>query len=430
MGSNPNELAIKYYPVANLMPLQKNSKLHDIGQIAALIRRYGFKDPIKFEPALNNMLGGIVEGNGRLETLMWMQSQDQEVPRGIRVDESGEWCVPVILGVDAQTEAEAIAYSLDHNNSVLSGGSFTAVDASRMWEREDYLEILEELRDADELPEAVDDEDLDLMMRLLKEEDFEDFEEEKSYRKPEGEPKDPLEGVDKRSNSGQVWKLGRHTLIIGDSCNEEKLKSMNLNPDLVVADPPFGINLMKDKTKGKVGKDNIYKTIAGDDSLEVVSNFLHLHPRLFPDSKFCIWGANHFCHLLTGSSGWIIWDKRGEDMPPVSFADCEIAWTNVKFPARVYRQVWYGMIREGKGESAPRFHVNQKPVALYQWIYQQLLPDAKGTVLDPFCGSGSSILAAEEFDDVTVTAWEIDPDFANVVIHRWEAKTGETAVAI
>lgn len=149
-------LRLTYIPLSQARLWDRNAKLHDIGALAESIRVSGFRDP----PAYDVALGGIVEGNGRTEALIWMQTQGQELPRGIAKDAStGEWCMPMIFGVDAPSRLAAERYGIDHNNLVMSGGDFTAVDAARNY-GPGYLQIVQDLADAKMLPTSIDRDDV------------------------------------------------------------------------------------------------------------------------------------------------------------------------------------------------------------------------------------------------------------------------------
>ena len=167
-------LTLRYTPLDELSEafLQGNPKRHDLGQLWDSMQRYGFRDPMAFDAQLNGGKGGIVEGNGRLETLVSAYNNDQTPPRGIKLDEDGRWFVPVLYGVDGRSESEAIAYSFDHNTMVLSGGEFTALDASRLYDAEGYTALLQELANAESLPLTVDGEDLSTLIQQLNEDPF------------------------------------------------------------------------------------------------------------------------------------------------------------------------------------------------------------------------------------------------------------------
>lgn len=166
---NGQQLSLKYIPLGQARQWERNPKKHDMGAIVGSIEMHGFKDPAKFEPTLNNGEGGLVEGNGRMEALAWMYAQEREAPRGVAVDQdTGEWQVPVLFGVDAPSQMAAESYALDHNNLVMAGGDFTAVDMMNLWEERPYAEILTELVTQHELglPVSVSGDDLDLLTQL------------------------------------------------------------------------------------------------------------------------------------------------------------------------------------------------------------------------------------------------------------------------
>lgn len=115
-------LEIRYVRLSQLEEWDLNPKLHDEGAILESIYRHGFKDPPKYEPALNGGRGGVVEGNGRAKVLRLAHAEERDPPRGIALLDDGGWAVPVIFGVDAESQAEAEAYGLAHNVVTVLGG--------------------------------------------------------------------------------------------------------------------------------------------------------------------------------------------------------------------------------------------------------------------------------------------------------------------
>jgi hypothetical protein len=105
-----------------------------------------------------------------------------------------------------------------------------------------------------------------------------------------------------------------------------------------------------------------------------------------------LFGANHFAGRLPLSRGWLVWDKR-DGTPANDQSDAEMAWTNVLSVVRVFSARWSGAHRTGREQVDGRDHPNQKPVALMAWVLR-LMPS--GVVLDPFAGSGSTLVAAKE----------------------------------
>lgn len=151
--------------------------------------------------------------------------------------------------------------------------------------------------------------------------------------------------------------------------------------DAVVTDPPYGIgeNDKKVASRGKLAKPKNYGEFNWDNkpaSPEIINLCQEIA------ANCIIWGGNYF--ILPPSSCWLVWDKLNSG----NFADCELAWTNLKKAVRIKRHMWNGMIREGNEE---RFHPTQKPLAVMEWCLS-FLPDAV-TILDPFMGSGTTGVA-------------------------------------
>lgn len=168
--------------------------------------------------------------------------------------------------------------------------------------------------------------------------------------------------------------------------------------DLVVADPPYGIN-MASHNRTKDG----YATAYGNNR----NNYAHLkYYPVFNDEKepgadtfseimrvgkkVIIWGGNYFLDHLGRATCMIVWDKKRRGMDQ---ADCEIAWTNIKEQSRVFEYIWNGMHQQNMANKEQRIHVTQKPVDLYRWIFARYAQKGE-KVLDPFLGSGSSRIAA------------------------------------
>lgn len=157
-----DRLRLEYIPLDQASLWDTNPKIHDKPGIKASFRQHGFKDPPKYEPHLNDGQGGLSEGNGRSICLQEMRDDGEEPPRGILLDEQGQWTYPVLFGVDAESEAAAESYAIDHNNlTILGGAGFGVSDTAYMYDIEDYLGILDSLADLDQLPASVALEDLD-----------------------------------------------------------------------------------------------------------------------------------------------------------------------------------------------------------------------------------------------------------------------------
>jgi DNA modification methylase len=157
--------------------------------------------------------------------------------------------------------------------------------------------------------------------------------------------------------------------------------------DLVLTDPPYGISEGKrsrvlSRANAAAAKDY------GENDWDSAPPAGWIFDLLREMSGFqVIWGGNYF--PLPPSSCWLVWDKlNGEN----DFADCELAWTNLKKAVRRITHLWNGMIRK---DAEPRFHPTQKPLEVMTWALSQAPAECQ-TILDPFCGSGTTLRAAKD----------------------------------
>jgi len=116
-----DKLEIEYRRLCDLKQLKGNSKKHATENTIASILELGFKDPIGYDPSLNGGKGGITEGHDRCAALLEIKKRKIDRPRGIDIDNNGEWMVPILVGVHAKNEAQAIKYSIIHNHSTIHG---------------------------------------------------------------------------------------------------------------------------------------------------------------------------------------------------------------------------------------------------------------------------------------------------------------------
>ena len=239
-----------------------------------------------------------------------------------------------------------------------------------------------------------------------------------------------------RVKLGDVWELGKHRLMCGDSTKESDVeKLMNgEKADMVFTDPPYGINVVQgnkvvgDKSFGSVGggkiaKAKTYSKVIGDETTDTALNFYELCMKLEIEN-FIIWGGNYFTEFLPASSCWIIWDKENTG----NFADVEMAWTNYNKGAKLYKWQWNGMIRKGdtKTEGKTRIHPTQKPVGMFEDILKDF---TSKVVYDGFLGSGSTLIACEKTNRICY-GMELDTKYCDVIIERWEQFTGQKAKKI
>jgi hypothetical protein len=155
------KLELRYIPLAQARRWDENPKRHDLDALVRSIETHGFGDPPKFD----STLGALVYGNGRTEALERMRQAGDEPPRGIGVTEDGDWAVPVIFGVDAESRAAAVAFAIDHNNLTLLGGGLSAEDLLQIWDEEALQRVLGEVPDAGALLASLDAGDVDALLQ-------------------------------------------------------------------------------------------------------------------------------------------------------------------------------------------------------------------------------------------------------------------------
>lgn len=162
-----DELQIHYVSLDSLKEkfLEGNSKKHDFETLSESINRYSFRDPIAFDSTLNDGSGGIVEGNGRLEWLTQARGKGEDAPRGIRTD-NDQWFVPVVFGVNSESEGDAVAYSVSHNLSALWGSGLTFLEQSQLFDEDLLKNQLEGLTDLDMVPVGISEDDLSTFLGL------------------------------------------------------------------------------------------------------------------------------------------------------------------------------------------------------------------------------------------------------------------------
>jgi len=180
-------------------------------------------------------------------------------------------------------------------------------------------------------------------------------------------------------------QIGNATLYLGDCA--EILPTLG-QFDAVVTDPPYGIDVANTKYLGLTKRKNA-ATAPRDyghsdwDSKPINKQDIDLIRNI---SKWqIIFGGNYF--ELPPTKCWLIWDKENGSS---SFADAEMAWTNLDKAVRLKRYMWHGMLRannEPRGD-----HPTQKPVGIMEWVISHL-PAETQTIIDPYMGSGTTGVA-------------------------------------
>lgn len=373
----------------NLAEYARNSRTHSneqINQISASLREFGFTNPVLIDSGDN-----IIAGHGRV--MAALQEKMTEIP-----------CI-ILKGLsDTQRKAYVIA---DNKLALNAGWNNDLLRAEIIELQDDDYDISLLGFDDGELSELIPDEPV----VGLNDEDY--------------VPDVPDVPV---SVLGDVWLLGDHRLMCGDSTDHASVMVLlnGVTPDLCYTDPPYGINEKGDRTNRGSGSgcDNSNLPDFKDDSIEYgVKAF-----NIIQDIKITRqvwWGANYYAHHIPQTNNWFVWDKRVDEKHKDTQSDCELAWVKSKWSSiRIFRHIWKGMIKDSE-HGVKRVHPTQKPVALAEWAFDYY----KGveTVIDLFGGSGSTLIACEKTGRKNFTM-EFEPYYVDVIIKRWQDFTGQQAI--
>ena len=239
-------------------------------------------------------------------------------------------------------------------------------------------------------------------------------EETEGLTDPDDVPEAPEEP---KAKLGDLYILGEHRLLCGDSTKAEDVeKLMNgEKADALITDPPYGVSYKSPSGKGLTNRGD-YDIIKGDN-VDFDPSCLFGHCE-----SVVTWGANHYANLLPPSARWLVWDKREGDAINKN-SDCELAWCSQGGSARLFHHKWNGMIKASERQDK-RMHPTQKPIALFEWVFECI--ESGNLILDLFLGSGSTLIAAEKTNRKCY-GMELDPKYCDVIVKRWEDFTGKKA---
>jgi hypothetical protein len=231
------------------------------------------------------------------------------------------------------------------------------------------------------------------------------------------DPDEVPEVVQTRCQPGDLWILGSHRLLCGDSTKVDDVERLmdGATVDAVVTDPPYGIGIdgQKESISANPKHNRKAHEFMGWDKERPAKELFELLMSF--DCPTAIWGGNYFADLLPASRGWIYWSK-GQD--GLTMSDGELAWTNQVKPLRcvvVNRAALQGSV-----------HPTQKPMQVMEFAIEYL-ETSGSNLFDPFLGSGTTLIAAEKTNRKCY-GMEISPKYCDVIIQRWENATGKKAV--
>ena len=389
---------LESWPTDSLIEYARNARNNDhaVDRVAAAIREFGFRVPI-----LAKSDKTIVDGHLRLKAAKKLGLEK----------------VPVLL-CDDMTDVQVRAFRLSVNK----------VSEFADWDSEMLRVELDEL--------GKDGFDIELTGFSLDEIDELQIEEvPEGLTDEDAVPEAPDEPV---TVEGDVWVLGNHRLMCGDSTSIDAVEKLmdGHKPDMVFTDPPYGIAIVQnnqiggggafgtgkaEKKGGKEIKANKYAPVAGDESTDVAIQAIQVIKTLGAKVEI-IWGGNYYAEELGNSNCWVVWDK---ETGANTFADAELAWTNQETKVRIFQHRWSGICKASEhGEK--RLHPTQKPVALAQWCLE-IYGSECDSVIDLFGGAGFTLIACESMNKKSYTM-ELSPACCDVIINRYLDFTGKNAI--
>jgi hypothetical protein len=212
--------------------------------------------------------------------------------------------------------------------------------------------------------------------------------EEDDFAVPEG-------GIETDIVLGDLFEIGEHRLLCGDSTDIEKVELLTKREKCnLLTDPPYGIKANK-QTLG-TGKKQFHR---GEDWDNEVPDFFYVLELI---DKAIIWGGNYFTNRLDVTNDWLCWHKKNDGL---SFSEFEMAWTNLGKNCRMLSHHWGGETKE---------HPTMKPLKVMEWCINYL--DEK-PILDIFLGSGSTMVASHQLKRKCY-GMELDPKYCQVIIDR------------
>lgn len=238
------------------------------------------------------------------------------------------------------------------------------------------------------------------------------------------------------SRNGDIWQLGKHRVICGDSTKAETYKQLldDRKANLVVTDPPYNVDV--EETAGKILNDNMSD---GDFYQFLLSMFTQVENHMEDDASIYVFHADteglNFRKAFKNAgfylSGCCIWKKNslvlGRSPYQWQHEPCLYGWKKKGkhqwFSDRKQTTIW-----EYDRPKSSKDHPTMKPIQLMAYPIQN--SSMRGTiVLDPFLGSGSTLIAADQTGRVCYGI-ELDEKFVDVIVKRYIEVTGDTEVTV
>lgn len=390
-------LEITYLPIDDLIPYARNSRTHSeaqVAQIAVSIREFGFTNPILIDED-----GGIIAGHGRVMAARKLSLLE----------------VPTIM-LQGLTEAQRKAYVIADNKLALNAG----------WDDE-LLKI--------ELDELVGM-GFDIELTGFSQDELDALTPEElpeGLTDPDAIPEPPIDPVTKL---GDVWLLGKHRLMCGDSTSIDAVEKLTDGAlvDLLITDPPYNV-AYEGKTKDALKIQN--DSMSADSFRQFLRDaFVAADAVMKPGAVFYIWHADLEGYNFRGAcmdAEWkvrqcLVWKKSvlvmGRQDYHWKHEPCLYGWKEGAGHLWAADRKQTTVLEFDKPQRNGE-HPTMKPVALFEY---QLLNNTKGgdIVLDGFGGSGTTLIAAEKNGRIA-RLMELDPKYCDVIVKRWQEFTGKQA---
>jgi len=408
---------IVWTALGEIVPAPSNPKKHDVPRIRRSMARYGVVEP----PVLDERTGRLVAGHGRLEAFAEARAVGLDAPEGVRVNAKGEWLVPMIRGWSSRNDAEAEAYLVTSNELTITPG----------W---DDNALAEMLADMDRQLADIAGFDFDRLSDLLPEQDW--------PNDPDAVPDPPAEPI---SKLGDLWLLGEHRPLCGDSLQAESVRWV-MNGErafLMATDPPYLVDYQGGNhpqswaNKAEVKDKHWDDYIDPDTATGFFSSFIAaaLAEALCDRPVVYQWHGARRQALV--EAAWkqngllahqqIIWVKARAVLGRSDFMwqhePCLYGWIEGRRPPvgrrppSNSRSVWE---IDQKGES-DGIHPTQKPVATLTGPLRWHTKPGE-VCFEPFSGSGTCIIAAE-MTARRCFALELSPVFVDVACRRFQQFT-------
>ena len=363
------KMEIKEIKITNLKPYKDNAKKHPQKQIDLLkanIEKFGFTTPVLIDKD-----NTIIAGHGRL---LAMKSLGKET-------------VPCVqMGTLTEEEVKALRLA---DNRIAEMGE---------WDMELVIAGLK-----------------DISAPLL---DLTGFSKDLIITPEEADDEAPALPDEPQSKLGDLYELGVHRVLCGDSTNLEDVERLmsNMKADMVFTDPPYGVNYVsrvdKEKRKdwGEIKNDNL----KGDKLQEFLKDSLSLHTNAKSRYICCNWqSVRDFFDACGMPNSLIVWDKKSLGLGANYRSQHEFILFYGKLSHRNETNVW-SMKRDSTSEYV---HPTQKPVELIVRAITNSSSESQ-LVFDAFLGSGSTLIAAQKTKR-TCYGMELDPKYVDVIVSRY-----------